>query len=165
MMTLRDERGGDDTEVGVAIVTMIVSVIIAGTGEAAAATAMAARTEMRSSQGIDVEIRARFETEITATGDTAIAIVGKTLKEVVDDMETEAGNAADQGREIDEVVALGLIAGTKPSGFKNHNLSPTYDTPRNSYLRDTELSIHVECVSKIKSIPSTPCLKWKLACF
>lgn len=122
-MTLRDERG-DDTEVGVAIVTMTVSAVIAGTGEAAAATAtaMVARTEMRPSQGIDVEIRARFETEITATGDTVIAIAGKTLKEVVDDMEIEAGSAADRGRETDEVVALGLIAGTKALGFKNHNL-------------------------------------------
>lgn len=114
MMTLRDERG-DGTEAGVAIVAMIASAVIAGTGEAAAATVMAARTEMRPSQGIDVETRARFKIEITATGDTAIAIVEKTLKEVVDDMEIEVGNAADQDREIDEVVALGLIAGTKAS--------------------------------------------------
>jgi hypothetical protein len=129
MMTLRDERG-DDTEVGVAIATMIVSAVIAGTGEAAAATAMAARTKMRPSQGIDVEIRARFETETMAIDDTVVAIVGKTLKGVVDDMGIEAGNAADRGRETDEVVALGLIAGTKALGFKNHNLSRAYDTPR-----------------------------------
>jgi hypothetical protein len=132
-MVPKDGREGD-TAVEAMIATMIVNVVIVGTGGVEVMIEMLGRTERKIDPERDAGIGMEIKKGSTVTDAIAMATEEKTEKEVTDGTDMEVGSVSARDREIDvgAAIVLGLVAETeKQKSGCQQTINRLHDTHSN----------------------------------